>query len=328
MTVIAFQYVRVLYAAIVVWSGFGAFGLIHAATAQAPTFGAGRPLTLQVLLDRGGFSPGEIDGGVGRNTQRAIEAFQAVHELPLTGQMDEATWKALKGAATDDVLVRYTITSKDVEGPFVDLIPDDMVEKAQLPALPYTSPLEALAEKFHAKPALLRSLNPTVTWVTGDQILVPHVDDKNTDTASQAAAAPTLGAVAVIVSKEKSTLTVENADGRVIFHAPVTSGSEHDPLPLGEWKVTVIQRDPTFYYNPALFWDANPAHAKATIPAGPNSPVGVVWIDITKEHYGLHGTPEPGRVGYAESHGCVRLTNWDARRVAALVQPGTRVIFR
>ncbi len=136
------------------------------------------------------------------------------------------------------------------------------------------------------------------------------------------------GPVTVIVSKEKSTLTILDADGKVIFHAPVTSGSERDPLPLGEWKVTGTQKNPAFFYNPELFWDANPAHAKAKIPAGPNNPVGVVWIDITKEHYGLHGTPEPGRIGYAQSHGCVRLTNWDAQRVAAVVRPGTRVVFR
>ena len=297
-----------------------ALGFTHPLTAQAPTYAAGRSLTLLVLLDRAGFSPGEIDGGVGQNTRRAIEAFQVAHDLQATSHMDEATWKAIGGAAANDVPVRYTITSKDVEGPFVERIPEDMMEKSQLPALGYTSLLEALAEKFHAKPALMQSLNPRVTWVIGDEILAPHV--LNGSVVSSA------GPVTVIVSKEKSTLTVQNADGKVILHAPVTSGSEHDSLPLGEWKVTGTQKDPTFYYNPALFWDGDPTHAKAKIPAGPNNPVGVVWIDITKEHYGLHGTPEPSRIGYAQSHGCVRLTNWDAQRVAALVEPGTRVIFQ
>ena len=313
--------VRAPFAALLVCGGMSV-GLTPAITAQAqaPSYAAGRSLTLQVLLDRAGFSPGEIDGGVGQNTRRAIEAFQLAHDLQATSQNDEGTWKAIGGAAANDVLVRYTITSKDVEGPFVEHIPEDMMEKAQLPALAYTSLLEALAERFHAKPALLRSLNPRVGWVIGDQILVPHV--------LNASPVSTAGPVTVTVSKEKSTLTVQNSEGKVILHAPVTSGSDHDSLPFGEWKVTGTQKDPTFHYNPALFWDGNPAHAKATIAAGPNNPVGVVWIDITKEHYGLHGTPEPGRIGYAQSHGCVRLTNWDAQRVAALVEPGTRVVFQ
>jgi lipoprotein-anchoring transpeptidase ErfK/SrfK len=129
------------------------------------------------------------------------------------------------------------------------------------------------------------------------------------------------------VSKEGSALRVETDGGTVIFYAPVTTGSEHDPLPLGEWKVTDILWNPKFHYNPDLFWDSDPDHAKAVIPAGPNNPVGVVWIDLSREHYGLHGTPEPARVGKTASHGCVRLTNWDAARVAALARPGTRVIF-
>jgi lipoprotein-anchoring transpeptidase ErfK/SrfK len=122
-------------------------------------------------------------------------------------------------------------------------------------------------------------------------------------------------------------VTVTDASGRVVFYAPVTTGSQHDPLPIGEWKVNGVQTSPTFRYNPDLFWDADPSHTKATIPAGPNNPVGVVWIDISKPHYGLHGTPEPATVGRTQSHGCVRLTNWDALKLAALVKPGTRVVF-
>jgi lipoprotein-anchoring transpeptidase ErfK/SrfK len=133
--------------------------------------------------------------------------------------------------------------------------------------------------------------------------------------------------VRIVVSKSASSLTVLDDAGTVIFHAPVTSGSEHDPLPLGKWTVTAVSRNPTFHYNPDLFWDADPSHAKAKIPPGPNNPVGVVWIDISREHYGLHGTPEPGKVGHTQSHGCVRLTNWDASYVASLVKKGTPVLF-
>jgi len=129
------------------------------------------------------------------------------------------------------------------------------------------------------------------------------------------------------VSKQSSALTVTDGAGTVLMYAPVTSGSQHDPLPLGQWTVTGVSRNPTFHYNPDLFWDAEPSHAKATIPPGPNGPVGVVWIDISKPHYGIHGTPEPGSVGHTTSHGCVRLTNWDALRLAAMVGKGTKVEF-
>jgi lipoprotein-anchoring transpeptidase ErfK/SrfK len=133
--------------------------------------------------------------------------------------------------------------------------------------------------------------------------------------------------VTVTVSKATSALTVTDADGTVLMHAPVTTGSERDPLPIGEWKVNGVALNPEYRYNPDLFWDADPAHTKALLPPGPNNPVGVVWVDLSKEHYGIHGTPEPETIARTASHGCVRLTNWDALRLSSLVRPGTRVIF-
>jgi lipoprotein-anchoring transpeptidase ErfK/SrfK len=197
-----------------------------------------------------------------------------------------------------------------------------MMEKATLPALAYTSPLEALAERFHCSPALLQRLNPSAAFGAGERIVVPNVAAAGAPIAADAPGMPE-----VTVSRADSSLTVARG-GRIVFYAPVTSGSEHDPLPIGQWKVTAVLRDPKFHYNPDLFWDADPSHAKATIAPGPNNPVGLVWIDLSKEHYGIHGTPEPSRIGYTQSHGCVRLTNWDALHVAGLVRPGTRVIFR
>jgi lipoprotein-anchoring transpeptidase ErfK/SrfK len=194
-----------------------------------------------------------------------------------------------------------------------------MMEKSKLERLGYTSVLELLSERFHATPEFLQKLNPGARFAAGEAVRVPNV-------RAQAPAAEK-GEVQVVVSRANGTLTVDRG-GDVLFFAPVTSGSEHDPLPIGEWKVTGVARNPSFQYNPDLFWDADPEHAKAKIPAGPNNPVGVVWIDISKEHYGLHGTPEPRTIGRSESHGCVRLTNWDALTVASLVKPGTPVLFR
>lgn len=275
---------------------------------------------VQILLDQAGFSPGVIDGQGGTNTRRALAAFQAAHALESTGKVDDVTWKNLVASGGRQVLAAYTITPQDVDGPFTRAIPEDMVEKSKLPALGYTSVLEMLSERFHTNPSYLKALNPKARFVAGEQIRVPNV--------RPVSAEPTAGpnGVRVTVSKSNSTLTVERGDD-VLFFAPVSAGSEHDPLPLGQWKVKGIARNPTFNYNPDLFWDGDPEHAKAKIPAGPNNPVGVVWIDLSKEHYGLHGTPEPRMIGKTLSHGCVRLTNWDALTVAALVKPGTDVFF-
>ncbi len=275
-------------------------------------------LDLQVLLDRAGFSPGEIDGNRGQNSRRARLAFQTAHGLNPGARGRNALLDAL-GAGHVETVISYIITDHDAAGPFSKTIPEDMTEKAHLPGLYYTSVLEALGEKFHSAPALLKRLNPHAQFAAGEHLRVPNV--------SLEAVPAHAGIVTVVVSKKASALTVYNQTHQVVFHAPVTSGSAHDSLPLGRWVVMSIQHHPTFNYNPSLFWDADPANAKATIAAGPNNPVGVVWIDINKPHYGIHGTPEPGRIGYAASHGCVRLTNWDASRLASLVAKGTSVVF-
>jgi len=269
-------------------------------------------LAVQVFLDRAGFSPGEIDGAGGANTERALAAFE---------REKGARVADLLASAADPATIAYTITAEDASAPVVKAIPEDMMAKAGLKRLDYSSHLEMLGERFHASPALLRRLNPRLRIAPGEPMVVPNVK-----VVSDAESKPVPG-ISVRVSKSESSLSVIDADGKVIMHAPVTSGSEHDPLPIGPWTITAVARNPRFNYNPDLFWDADPAHAKAKIPPGPNSPVGAVWIDISKPHYGIHGTPEPSAVGHTASHGCVRLTNCDALRLAAMVGKGTPVEF-
>jgi lipoprotein-anchoring transpeptidase ErfK/SrfK len=246
-----------------------------------------------------------------------VAGFQKAHEMTGSGMVDEATWKLLNSDAAAPV-ARYTIRPEDVAGPFEN-VPEDMMEKAALPALGYSSPLELLSEKFHASPKLLTKLNPGKSFdKAGEEILVPNVHAAN----------PAEKAAKVIVDQTSSTVSALDSEGKRIAQYPATMGSEHDPLPIGNWKVMGVSKNPPFHYNPDLFWDADANDEKATIKPGPNNPVGVVWIDLSKPHYGIHGTPEPSTIGKTQSHGCIRLTNWDAAELAAMVTPGTPVILQ
>jgi lipoprotein-anchoring transpeptidase ErfK/SrfK len=270
----------------------------------------------QILLDRAHFSSGEIDGSYGSNLRKAITAYQTAHGLPVTGIVDEPTWAALN---TDQgpALITYTIAPTDIQGPFYK-IPKDMMEKAQVSAMTYESSLEGMSETFHIKPTLLIQLNVGKDFgKAGEQLTAPNVS------------APFFAKAArVIVDKSNSSVEAQDESGKVLAFYPATMGSQHDPLPIGDWKILGVKRDPFFFYNPDLFWDANEAHAKAKIAPGPNNPVGVVWISLSKDHIGIHGSPEPSTIGHTQSHGCIRLTNWNASELASMVAPGIPAILK
>jgi lipoprotein-anchoring transpeptidase ErfK/SrfK len=274
-------------------------------------------LRAQVLLERAHFSPGELDASFGNNMRVAVIGFQKNHHLQPTGTIEEPTWAALDQDELP-ILVSYELSDADVDGDF-EKIPQKMKKKAKMDAMGYTSPEEALGEKFHIRPDVLQQLNPGKDLEDeGEVIVVPDVEPSTP-----------LGPVAkIVVSQSSSTVSLVDAAGRTIAQYPASTGSEHDPLPFGNWFVNLIAKNPTYHYDPKLFWDADSSDDKETLPPGPNNPVGVVWIDLSKKHYGIHGTPEPSNIGKTQSHGCIRMTNWSAWEVSQAVSPGTPVILQ
>lgn len=280
-------------------------------------------LKVQILLDRAGFSPGEMDGRWGDNTEMAVAWFQQSAELPTTGVVDQATLAALVGRAgrPDSLLTTYALTEDDLDGPF-ETIPGDVYAQAEMDRLSYESLAEYLGEKFHASPALLQRLNrgrDFAALAAGDTLRVPNL-----------AGAPRGGGGVsrLVVSGREGYLHALAADGRVLFHAPVTLGSQYNPSPDGDLRITGVARNPSWHYQPALLTGGDPDAPTAIVPPGPNNAVGTVWMALSQKHMGIHGTKAPATIGTAASSGCVRLTNWDAERLAGMVRAGTPVRFR
>lgn len=269
----------------------------------------------QILLDRTRFSPGIIDGLRGENTRQAIAAFEKANGLPVDGDLDATVFERLTSGDGGKVLKDYTITREDVDGPFIGTVPESAVAMARLETVAYTDAREALAEKFHMSPALLSALNPGVDFGRAGQTIVVA------DTGPNALQ----GEVArIVVDKQESSVRAFAADGRLLVFYPATIGSSETPSPSGTHTVRAIAPRPNYTYDPAMYGESG---GKIIIPPGPNNPVGSVWIDLSRDGYGIHGTPEPAKIGKTASSGCVRLTNWDAEQLAGAVEQGVEVRF-
>jgi lipoprotein-anchoring transpeptidase ErfK/SrfK len=297
-------------------------------------------MPVQIALSRLGLSPGVIDGKLGESLKIAIRGFQAANRLKETGELDEETRAALARAPSVPVTKRVTIPSAFANQQYFQDFPEDAAEQAKLPALGYRNLMEALAERFHTTPETLVALNSPDTPIgAGKTIIVPNIADAMPpraedrernwgSTLAMLGVAPEQPQVArIIVDKSAGWLRAYGEDEKLIAQFPVTTGSEKDPLPLGNWTVKGVARNPDYSYDPALLRGEKKGAEKQKLKPGPNSPVGVVWIDLSKEHYGIHGTSEPATIGRAESNGCVRLTNWDAAKLAGMVKPGVKVEF-
>jgi len=279
-------------------------------------------LKTQVYLDRAHFSVGPIDGRWGKNSSISVWWWQWSHGIPPTGDVDETTFRSLAAAAGGvPAVVTYQIMSDDVKGPFVH-IPDDVYQQEKLSCLCYQSIREELAERFHATEDFLGVLNPELDFSSlqpGQTINVPNVRPPMAGDQADIAQ--------VVISIAGNTFNAFDAGRNLIFHAPTTVGSKYDPSPEERLDIVEIVHDPHFHYDPTLYSEVPDANPDAHLEPGPNSPVGVVWMALSKEHYGIHGTSDPQSIGYASSHGCIRLTNWDAAEVAHRVSKGTPVMF-
>jgi lipoprotein-anchoring transpeptidase ErfK/SrfK len=278
----------------------------------------------QILLDRALFSPGIMDGRWGKNSEKAVYWFQQREGLPATGEVDSATFARLvvRAGRPARLVVEHTLSAADVAGPFV-AIPADIYQHAELACSCYESLSEKLGEVFHSAPALLAKLNPGVdldALVAGDRLRVPLVRDAN--------AAITERIARIIISDRGHYVHAVDGEGRIVLHFPSTLGSTYQPSPAGDFEVASITHDPWWHYQPELLGRDDDAAPDAHIPPGPNSAVGVVWMALSKPHYGIHGTNRPETIGYATSAGCVRLTNWDARFLARRIESGVPVEFR
>ncbi len=271
---------------------------------------------LQVFLDREGISPGVIDGKMGQNVNKAIVAWE------------QMTGETLDPNNADDILERlrlsgglaiktYTITAGDAAGPFVASIPDDYAHKAQLPAMSYTSTVEMLAERFHMDEAYLRELNPGVDFsIPGTTIKVIEPGPAKKGSVAR-----------IVANKGLKQVFAYGEDGNLVAAYPASIGSTDTPSPSGTVTIDRIALNPGYTYNPKVNFQQGNNTQILQIPPGPNGPVGTVWLALSKPTYGIHGTPEPSKIGRTQSHGCIRLTNWDATELAKMVKAGVTVEF-
>jgi lipoprotein-anchoring transpeptidase ErfK/SrfK len=271
---------------------------------------------IQVLLDRAGASPGVIDGKFGSNVDKAFEAYRMLTGTNLKST-DTADIKAALLAGGGPAFMDYEITPEDAAGPFVAAVPDDYSQKAQLAHMSYTSVTEKLAERFHMDEGYLKALNPDANFNRPGTIV--RVANTGANVTTKVAR--------IEADKGRKQVRAYDANGKLVVAYPATIGSSATPSPTGTHTVERVAFNPNYTYNPKINFKQGDNDKVLTIPPGPNGPVGSIWIALSKPTYGIHGTPEPSKIGKTESNGCIRLTNWDAEELARIVSPGVTVEF-
>ncbi len=281
-----------------------------------------RPVTdtfeAQLALDQAGFSPGSIDGVYGNQTRQALLAFQQKERLSMTGRLDAETKSRLRLIGEPH---RYhTVTEIELAG--LAPVPESWTDRSRRTRLGYESILELVAEKSHASPAFITLLNPGVNWssvTAGSRVRVPN-----------AAPIPSIGEKAAFLRIRLSEKTVHAFDqnNRIVAHFPCSIAANFANRPQGQLKVTVLVEGPNYTFDPKRFPNTPEAKfmvTKLILPPGPNNPVGAAWIGLDAPGYGIHGTPEPEKIGKTGSLGCFRLANWNAKRLIKMAWIGMPV---
>lgn len=326
--------------------GTALVGAAPPAPSPAPSTAAGLPsvdrdiLHVQVILDKLGFGPGVLTGRMNAATEAALRGFQESRGLGTTGEIDQPTLRALYQYRAWRPTKTLALTPGMLAGPFLGTIPRDYEQQANLPAMSYRSPLEKLAEMFHTTPQVLVALNSRETLLRpGTNVVFPNalpisrnysIDDAKwrSTVANLNVDAQQPEADHVVVDKSEGVLKVLDKNDKLVAQFSATMGSAKFPLPLGTWTIKGSAYNPDWKFDPDLIANTKPGAKEAVVPPGPNNPVGVVWMDLSKEHYGIHGTSEPQNIGQTESNGCIRLTNWDAARLSLMIKPGTKAVFQ
>ncbi|WP_139852566.1 L,D-transpeptidase family protein [Acinetobacter pullicarnis] len=270
-----------------------------------------------VMLNNAHASPGAIDGTSGMNTLKAISSFQKMQGLNPSGVLNQETWDRLISLqGNKPAFVEYTITEADLKGPYAASIPRDYALQAKMKGLYYTRVSEMLGEKFHMDEAFLQKLNPNATFKkAGERIVVTNIRNELPENIHL-----------IVAHKGAKQLYLFNSQNQMVGSFPATIGSTDTPSPTGSYKVTGVAPNPWYSYSPSNFLQGNNRQA-LSLPPGPNGPVGNIWIGLSKKSFGIHGTPNPSMISKGASHGCIRLTNWDANDLGKKVKAGVSVIF-
>lgn len=270
-----------------------------------------------VMLNNAHASPGAIDGTSGKNTLKAIASFQQMNGIKPTGVLTQETWDALIARqGSKPAFVEYTITEDDLKGPYVKSIPGDYALQAKMKGLHYTSVTEMLGEKFHMDENFLKKLNPNANFnKAGQKLIVANVRNDLPEDIHL-----------IVAHKGAKQLYLFNSRNQMIASFPASIGNTNTPSPTGTYKVTGVAPNPWYSYSPSNFIQGKNMKP-LSLPPGPNGPVGNIWIGLSKKSFGIHGTPNPSMISKSYSHGCIRLTNWDANDLGRKVRSGVTVKF-